>query len=189
MNNENLWHRLLVKLKLRHEDPQVTRHAALQARPIRNPKLNWRLDDKGEVAITLPRREGRLWGLVSWIFAVPESRDVTLDEIGTHVWRLCDGEHTVEDLIQELKDEHQLSRREVEVSLTTYLRTLGKRGMVGFLVDDESGAEQTEDKQQSSDAQSSGSAAPGADAAPQGHKDSSQRSKRDSRRRHKKRRK
>lgn len=120
-------------LKQRSHMP-LSRDEAFQARPVRNPALKWRINDEGLVEVIVPRRKDTFGRLMGFLFFVPESRPITLDEVGTRVWNLCDGDHTVEEIIRALSDEYKLGRREVEVSLTEYLRTLGKKGMVGFLV-------------------------------------------------------
>jgi hypothetical protein len=51
-----------------------------------------------------------------------------LDEVGSFVWNLCDGEHPVSALVEALVERYKLGKREAEVSLTTYLKQLGKRG-------------------------------------------------------------
>lgn len=121
-------------LRLRRRRPQLTREQALAARPVRNPNLTWRTNDDGEVVVVLPRRNDLTGRLLAWLFFVPESRPVTLDEVGSFVWQHCDGSRTVAELVALLAKEYTLGKREVEVSLTEYLKTLGKRGMVGFLV-------------------------------------------------------
>ncbi len=112
----------------------LSRDQAFEARPVRNPNLKWRMNEDRCVEVIVPRRKDAVGRALGFLFFVPESRPVILDEVGTRIWDLCDGEHTVEDMIGALCAEYKLGRREVEVSLTEYLRTLGKRGMVGFLV-------------------------------------------------------
>lgn len=114
--------------------PQLTREHAMSARPVRNPSLEWRENDDGEAVVTLPRRSDLTGKFLAWMFFVPESRPLVLDDVGSFVWKHCDGEHTVAVLVTLLAKEYQVGKREMEVSLTEYLRTLGKRGMVGFLV-------------------------------------------------------
>ena len=126
--------RIMRSLGVSGEKTQVTREQAFMARPVRNPDLKWRTNDDDCAEVIIPRRKDRMGRVMSWVFAVPETRPVLLDEVGTHIWNLCDGEHTVGDLIQALCDEYRLGQREVEVSLTEYLRMLGKRGMIAFLV-------------------------------------------------------
>lgn len=120
-------------LKQKSQMP-LSRDQAFEARPVRNPALKWRINEEESVEVIVPRRKDLFGRAMGFLFFVPESRPITLDEVGTRVWHLCDGEHTVGDIVQTLADEYKLGRREVEVSLTEYLRTLGKKGMVGFLV-------------------------------------------------------
>ncbi len=114
--------------------PQLSREEAFAARPLRNPSLKWRVNDQECVEVIIPRRQDRLGRIMGWVFAVPESRPVLLDEVGTFIWNRWDGENTVADLVAALCEEYKLGRREVEVSLTEYLRMLGKRGMIAFLL-------------------------------------------------------
>ena len=125
-----LYDKLLRKLR----KPKLSRDQALEARPIRNPALKWTELDSGEVRIVLPRRKDAAGKLLSVLFYIPKSRPVNLDVVGSRVWSLCDGEHTVEDMVEALTEEHKLHRREAEVSLTEFLKMLGKRNMVGFVV-------------------------------------------------------
>ena len=122
-----------VGLKKRKQMP-LSREEAFKARPVRNPQLKWRINEEELVEVIVPRRKDIFGRAVGFLFFVPENRPVTLDEVGSRVWHLCDGEETVDEIIQVLSEEYKLGRREVEASLTEYLRTLGQRGMVGFLI-------------------------------------------------------
>lgn len=114
--------------------PELTRDQAMSARPIRNPNLRWRENDEGEAVIVLPRRRDWVGKFLAWMFFVPEARPVALDEAGTFVWQNCDGTNSVNELVGLLQEEYKLGRREAEMSLTEFLKMLGKRGMVGFLI-------------------------------------------------------
>lgn len=133
----SLGSRLLEQFGLKRPRSPLTREQAFEARPVRNPSLKWRLNDEDNVEVIIPRRGDRVGRALGFLFYVPESRPLVLDEVGSRVWQLCDGERTVEEVVETLRDEYKLDRREVEVSLTEYLRTLGKRGMIGFLVPEE----------------------------------------------------
>ena len=126
--------RLLLSLKLKKAGPALTREQAMQAWPVRNPALKVHVADDDAVTIELPRRKDWMGGVLGFLFSVPQAKPVQLDEVGSLVWNLCDGDHTVRDIVGALVDEYKLNRREVEVSLTEYLQTLAKRGMVGFAV-------------------------------------------------------
>jgi hypothetical protein len=125
---------LYEKIVGRFKKPRLSRDHALEARPVRNPALVWEELDSGEVKITLPRRADVVGKLLSAVFYIPKSRPISLDVVGARVWKLADGEHTVRDMVDALMDEHKLHRREAEVSLTEFLRMLGKRNMVAFVV-------------------------------------------------------
>ncbi|MBC7287541.1 MAG: PqqD family protein [Armatimonadetes bacterium] len=124
----------------------LTRSQAMAARPIRNPSLVWHEDDEGNAVVILPRRNDTVGKILAWLFTVPESKPVVLDEIGTRVWKLCDGEHSVHDIATMLVERYKITMREAEVSLAEFLRRLGKRGMVAFALPTEV-AEQLTDEQ------------------------------------------
>ena len=126
---------LLARLGLRKPQQQLTREQAMEARPVRNPALHWKVNDEDNVVITVERRADVPGKALGWLFMVPERRSLTLDDVGSLVWINCDGENTVSDLVTMLSSHLKVTRRETEVSLTEYLKTLGKRGMIGFMVD------------------------------------------------------
>jgi len=64
----------------------------------------------------------------------PGERKVQLDEIGSFVWDLCDGETTVQEMTRALSRRHKMNPKEAEVALTTYLRTLARKGLAGIVV-------------------------------------------------------
>ena len=125
---------VLERVGMKKKPMPLSRDKAFEARPVRNPSLKWRINEEGTIEVIVPRRKDMFGRVMGFLFFVPESRPITLDEVGTAVWELCDGEHTVEEIVRALSKDYKLQRREVEVSLTEYLRTLGKKGMVGFLI-------------------------------------------------------
>lgn len=121
----------------RRSTPQITREQALSARPVRNPGLEVTRTDDGEVEVKIPRRKVWWLNVLAKLGRLPDYRTVTLDGVGTAVWDMCDGEHSVKELIGSLATQHQLSRKEAELSMTTYLRQLAERGVVVLLVQNE----------------------------------------------------
>lgn len=124
---------LIDKVRRRKKPPVVlNRVQATAARPIRNPALAYHLNDEGYAVVTLPRRDDSTGKLLAWVFMVPESRPIVLDEIGTMIWDLCDGTHSFSELASALAEHYSVTAREAEVSLAEFLRRLGKRGMIAF---------------------------------------------------------
>jgi hypothetical protein len=107
----------------------------LASRPVRNESVEWERDENGEVCITLVR--ARTWkvNLLSKIFYIPDRRKLVLDEVGSGVWEMCDGKTSVEKMIRGLSAQYKLNLKESEISLLHYLRQLGQKRLVGFLVE------------------------------------------------------
>jgi len=74
---------VLVRLRLRKLKPQLTREQAMGARPVRNPSLQWKVNDDESVVVILPRRGDLSGKALGWLFMVPEQKPVELDELGS----------------------------------------------------------------------------------------------------------
>ncbi len=110
----------------------------LNSRPARNELLSWEKTEAGEVQITIQRQDTWKVRLLSKVFYIPKERKITLDAVGTEVWLQCTGRATVAQIIEALSQKYQLNRKEAEVSLLSYLKTLGQKRFVGFVLDGES---------------------------------------------------
>jgi len=120
---------------LRRRAPRLTPEEVLRSRPVRNQGLRAEALEEGGLRVIGLRREAWWVRLLNLVVPIPRERIVELDEVGRELWDLCDGEHTLEELIETFVDRHRLTRAEAEWSLRTYLRDLGKRGIVGFAVE------------------------------------------------------
>ena len=109
----------------------------LNSRPARNELLEWEKTDSGEARITVVRQETWKVRMLSKLFYVPRERKITLDEVGSEVWQMCDGRTTVAQMIDALREKYKLDRKEAEVSLLSYLKTLGQKRFVGFVLEGE----------------------------------------------------
>mgnify|MGYP001469620761 CR=1 FL=1 len=109
----------------------------LASRPTRNDSLRWEQSDEGEVRVIVERQETWKVKLLSKVFYIPKERKITLDEVGTEVWQMCNGRNSVGQMIDLLSEKYQLNRKEAEVSLLQYLKTLGQKRFVGFVLEGE----------------------------------------------------
>ena len=114
--------------------PKLNRDAMLGSRPTRNDAVEWETTDRGEVRITVKRQDSWKIRLLSKVFYIPRKRNITLDEVGTEVWQMCNGRTTVGEMIGSLSEKYQLNRKEAEVSLLEHLKTLAQKRFLGFLV-------------------------------------------------------
>lgn len=126
----------MMKLLRRKKEPKLTREQVMRSRPLRNALLQWETNDEGKVVITIPRRKDWLARIATIFFAVPSTRQLVLDdEVGSSVWQACDGEQTIDGIVKLLCQRYKLTRKEAEVSVTEFLRQLGRRRLVGFAVE------------------------------------------------------
>jgi len=115
--------------------PKLSREAMLRSKPVRNDQVEWVQNDDGEIVVTLRRSDTWKIKILAKVFWVPEKRTLVLDEIGSEVWGMCDGRTNVKAMIKRLGDAHQLNAKESEISLLAYLKQLGEKRIMGFVVD------------------------------------------------------
>jgi hypothetical protein len=84
-----------------------------------------------EVSVPLQRRA---WGeALRHVLPLSGERNVELDRFGAEFFALCDGEHTVEQLIGLYMDRWLLSFFEARALVLSYLRTLMRHGLVALV--------------------------------------------------------
>lgn len=116
------WDRMLDAVFLRNRAARVVRE-----------------DDDGSVTLAVPtRRPAFLFPPISWVIRPPKERITVLDPVGALIWKLCDGSHTVEEIVKKFAVTHSLSFHESRVSVTTYSKTLLQRGVLAVAVSPES---------------------------------------------------
>ena len=114
----------------------LSRREALEYTPVKSCQISELRLESGEVVIEYPL------AVRPWIAAVakrlggPQNRKQTkklqLDALGTSVWDLVDGKRSVRMIIQIFAKSHRLENREAEVSVTSFIRQLGQRGLLGL---------------------------------------------------------
>ena len=113
---------------------KFTKSDMLKARPVRNNLIEWSKADNDTISLVFPQKKTLWVKVVSKIFMLPKSRVVALDEVGSVVWIMCDGNNSIESIVKALCNKYKLTRKEAETSLLAYFRKLGKRGMIAFAI-------------------------------------------------------
>ena len=118
------------------KQPRITRSEALNVTPVKSVEIDEIQLETGEVLLRYPVK-ARPWAsaLIRWFGSEPDrvqKKKLQLDVLGTAVWGLLDGDRSVRQVIQLFSDQHQLHPKEAEVSVTQFLRELGKRGIIGL---------------------------------------------------------
>jgi len=120
--------------KRRPEPPRLTREESLSACPVLNRLVRLERGEGGKIVLQVPRRNTSLARTVSRFFKLPLYRRVALDELGTFVVELCDGENSVRDIVDKFAKAYRLNRREAELSMLEFLRNLTRRSIVGMVI-------------------------------------------------------
>jgi len=63
---------------------------------------------------------------------IVQTKKLQLDAMGTAVWDLVDGKRSVRRIVQIFAEDNRLENREAEVSVTSFIRELGQRGLLGL---------------------------------------------------------
>lgn len=110
----------------------VDKSFMLNMKPIRNPMIEWDKNIEGEVIIYVEKAPPKIIKKIAMTKKAAYKR-IVLDSIGSLVWELCDGNHTVNDIVKALMEKYKLRRLEAERSLFTFLKMLAQRKLIGLL--------------------------------------------------------
>jgi hypothetical protein len=124
------------RFKKNKDKPTISRAEALQCTPVKNIDVRETRLDGGETLLTYTVTV-RPWfvGLVKRLGGASDGthlKKLQLDPLGTDVWDLVDGRRSVRSIVAQFAQIHRLHPKEAEVSVTVFLRELGKRGLVGL---------------------------------------------------------
>jgi hypothetical protein len=103
--------------------------------PVRNPACRWSREGEERLAVIFmprPPSQGLKMAVAKFIGEPPGKRIELSDELGTDVWELCDGDHTVRDICRELSKKYKLGDRQAEVAVLQFLNMLRSRRLVGI---------------------------------------------------------
>ncbi len=120
-----------MRFRRKAKEIQVSRQEFLNTRPLRNPSLKYERKENGTVAIFISYKKSRFASIFS---KIPKEKQVVLDKVGSHVWNLCDGNQTIEQIAESIHQEYRLTFEEAEAALRTYFNQLSERGIVGFIL-------------------------------------------------------
>jgi hypothetical protein len=96
----------------------------------------------GDASIEIPVKRPRFMvPPISWLFPFSAARRMRLDPLGLAVLDLCDGQRTVEDIVETFAIENRLSFREAQVPVMQFLRLLAQRGVLAIVVGERKPAE------------------------------------------------
>lgn len=99
--------------------------------PVRKEEINWSTDDEGKVTLQMENK-GVANRIAQKLLKKPEISFIHLDENGSFIWPLLNGEMTVFE-IGELVEEHFGEKAHpLYERLSQYIRTLEKYGFIEY---------------------------------------------------------
>ncbi len=126
----------MIVFKKKKRQSHMTRAEALNCRPAKSLHITESRLETGEVLLEYPL------AVRPWLAAVAKRlgksdnvvqiKKLQLDTMGTAVWDLVDGHRSVRRIVKIFAETHRLDNKEAEVSVTSFIRELGQRGLLGL---------------------------------------------------------
>ncbi len=118
----------------RKRKPKLGRASAMKARPVHLPVIRTEERD-GKRYVTVDFMRPRWQQLLG--ASRKCSKTFGLDVYGQEVYDACDGRSNVKKIAKGFASSHHVSVAEAELSVTTFLKTLVSKGLVGMEVREE----------------------------------------------------
>jgi hypothetical protein len=117
--------------------PEMTRGEALACKPVKNRDIEETRTDHGKVILAYPLRLKPIFSGIAkkyglWKEGRPPMKRLELDDMGTMVWDMIDGKNSVKKISAAFAEKYTVLPREAEVATASFLKDLGKRGLIAF---------------------------------------------------------
>jgi len=117
-----------------HKRPPLTRTESLACIPQKSPSVTWEILENGDIIVEYPLNIKPFFLQIAERFQKGRQQKLTkklqLDNLGSMVWRIVDGERDIKTIIKQFAADTGISIQEAELSVTTFFRELGRRGLI-----------------------------------------------------------
>ena len=114
----------------------LSRTESLACIPRKNDDINWQELDNGDILFTYAIPLSRFFTALHQKFSKNKAeiptKKLQLDQMGSFVWYLIDGNNTVKDIIRTFAKNYKVTSQEAETAVAAFLKTLGQRGFIGL---------------------------------------------------------
>lgn len=112
-------------------DPAIDRRKSLKGVPVLNSGIKV-VKDGARLKITAytPRSSGFMGRFQPPVM----KRNIKLDEIGSYVFGLIDGDRDTREIINRFIERYDTNRREAELSVIAFLKSLTQRGVISIAI-------------------------------------------------------
>lgn len=114
----------------------ISRKEALSFRPVRNQDVSEDIQPNGIIRLSYPLTLKPWFG--NWAQKLgkwdgrPMIKVLELDEMGCLAWSMMDGSNTAQQIVDAFVAEYGLQPKEAELSVTAFIKELGRRGIIGL---------------------------------------------------------
>jgi hypothetical protein len=113
------------------EDLPEELRALLSVRPLRNPEVEWEEDPaSGLVTLVYAKQFTPTERALKRVLKAKEEVRRPLDAPGSDIWRMCDGEHDIRRICDEVDREYKERMEPVLKRVTEFIRVLAQRHLV-----------------------------------------------------------
>ncbi|MBE5852111.1 MAG: PqqD family protein [Lachnospiraceae bacterium] len=100
--------------------------------PKRNSLFGWDKNDKGNVEIIIYNK-GLFNRIAQLVFRKPKKSRIELEDMGTFIWETMDGEMTVYEIGQRVKEQFGEKAEPLYERLSTYIKILHENKFVVYM--------------------------------------------------------
>jgi hypothetical protein len=102
----------------------------LQYKPIRQA-YEWTEDKEGHVSIKVPKFTSNLGKTFCKLIRKNQIFEANMDDIGSVVWKMSTGKHTVKDILRELEKHHK-DEKDLDQRLFLFLQQMKSLNYIEF---------------------------------------------------------
>ncbi len=114
----------------------LSKSDALRCVPFHNEIAQWYTTDDDVVLVEYPLPIKPFFKSILQRFSnkpIPDAtKKLELDEMGSLVWQMIDGKQNTKTIVKLFAKHYSITLQEAELSVTTFLLELGKRGLIGM---------------------------------------------------------
>ena len=97
----------------------------LKARPVR--QVDW-IEEDGRIRLKVIKFKGKFGRWLCRVFKRPNYFFVNLDEVGSFIWKKCNGKNSIEEILEELEEKY--GKEKMKERLYFFLLALQKYGYI-----------------------------------------------------------
>ncbi|MCH2174377.1 MAG: PqqD family protein [Lentisphaeria bacterium] len=106
----------------------------LLAIPFRNEAADVEPENNG-IRVTVFAKENPVPLLLRWLIKTSDRKYYSIDELGKYVWEQCNGNNSVETIVDDFANKYCLSFHEARVSVCEYLKVMIQKGVIAIGMD------------------------------------------------------